>query len=282
MELLVAAFIVALVMPFLVRALSALFAQQQSAGQYLHTLQVQDALVDQLSSQWSRLAPAGCYQDEHAIIRIQSAAQPPLLLKSRSLEATSDWLAGNDYGLCRLSVQASSTKITMPATCYWPKATKVTFSSCQGRYKGTVSASGRQQMTVTLQNNAGVGQSGVIEAEQGFYWYLATGKSASLALWRTPSERGRSLELWQGLQKLAIYPLLDLDQDGRVDSIDRRYGDYDLRQVKALWVEFSYRLAECRNPQTTALTYRTLRGQLWTYQPPCEHVATHIIAINGD
>ena len=280
MELLVACFVVSLVMPFLISAVSRLNEQQLRTSQYLLAQEVENALIDHLKAQWSRLLPAGCLLPSHTLI-IQSSEVIPLKLKRRALDKASDWLGGIDYGLCRFTMTARGQQTHLVDACDWKLGDPVTFTSCVGRYSASITSVNSQGMVVSLASQDGIGQSGILESEQAFYWYLADGKNGTLALWRTPSISGRSLELWAGLERMALYPLLDTGQDGLVDSIDTRHGEYALNQVRAIWVEFIYRLPNCVNHFPLDASYQTMRGEVWSYQPPCTNVGKRIIPIQG-
>ncbi|MBJ7539104.1 hypothetical protein [Marinomonas transparens] len=287
LELLVAILLLSLILPFVVTATARLHERYQLAQTYLEQHKVKNAIEEHFRSQWSRLVPANCCDDETLFLTIQSGHSVPSRLSKRPLSAQSDWLKGSDYGLCRTSVTITTNPLETGLSCHWKAGNRVSFSSCDARYQGQVLSVSSSRTKIELMDEAALGQSGILASEDAFYWYLGEGKNGQNALWRTPEGSGNSLELWAGLERLSIFPLLDNDKDGLVDAIDSRYGDFSLQTLRGLWVEYLYELSDCAiNPNAKQAPqrnreYRSMRGDTWHYQAPCQGVGNHIIVLKG-
>ena len=161
------------------------------------------------------------------------------------------------------------------------------FSSCESYFPGQILSVSAQHSRIELIGGElvedAIGQSGIIESQDEFYWYISEGKGGQNAFWRTPRESGNSLELWSGIERLSVFPLLDDNLDGRVDALDTGYGQFSLAKVRGLWVEYQYRLHDCKSERDTQLAqdYRSMRGETWRYFSPCQGVGNQIIVLKG-
>ncbi|ETX11034.1 hypothetical protein MUS1_11675 [Marinomonas ushuaiensis DSM 15871] len=289
-ELLVVIVLVSLFLPFLVTALSRLQERHLLAKTYQDQHKVKAAIDAHFKAQWTRLVPANCNDDADVFLTINSGLFKPDRLSSRTVMDNSDWLRGVDYGSCRTSITVSKNPFDTPLDCHWKVGDSMTFSNCAASYSGQVLSVTSTKSTIQLDDDFTLelsgsleSQSGVIESQDGFYWYLSPGKDGLAAFWRTPEESGNSLELWNGVERLAVFPLLDENNDGLVDTLDTRYGDYSLKSVRGLWVEYQYRLSNCKSSSGVQLdqNYISMRGDTWHYASPCQGVGNQIIVLKG-
>ncbi|RBO82351.1 hypothetical protein [Marinomonas aquiplantarum] len=282
-ELLIACAVLGFCLPFMMNALRDSQDEQLKRHAYQQGQSLQSAIDAHFRSQWQRLRPAQCQLNSEVFLTIQSTANAPERLSARALVAGSDWLLARDHGLCRGSLEVTENPLTVALDCHWKVGDPVRFSSCDRSVLGQVEGISSQGAQVAFAAENLIGQSGVIASEDGFYWYLAAGKTGQSALWRSPEVSGNALELWNGIERLSILPLLDQDQNGFVDTLDTRYGHYALQQVRALWVEYQYRLGDCHLDltETVPLSYLSMRGEEWQYHPPCQQVGNQIIDLQG-
>jgi type II secretory pathway pseudopilin PulG len=289
-ELLVVIVLVSLFLPFLVTALSRLQERHLLAQTYQDQHKIKAAIDAHFKAQWTRLVPANCSDDDDLFLTIQSGASKPDRLSSRTVMENSDWLRGVDYGSCRASVTVSENPFETALDCHWKAGDSMTFSNCATSYSGQVLSVTSTKSTIqldddfTLESSGSlIRQSGVIESQDGFYWYLSPGKDGWTAFWRTPEESGNSLELWNGVERLTVFPLLDEDNDGVVDTLTTDYGDYSLQSLRGLWVEYQYRLNDCKSSSGVQLDqdYVSMRGDTWKYKSPCQGVGNQIIVLKG-
>lgn len=282
-ELLVVIALVSLFLPFLVTALSRLQERHVLAQTYQDQHKIKAAIDAHFKAQWARLVPANCSDDVDVFLTIQSGSIKPDRLSSRTLMEDSDWLRGVDYGSCRMSVMVSENPFDTTLDCHWQAGDNITFSNCAASFSGQVLSVTSTKSTVQLEEGFALGQSGIIESQDGFYWYLSPGKDGFGAFWRTPEESGNSLELWNGVERLTVFPLLDEDDDGAVDVLDADYGDFSLKNVRGLWVEYQYRLSNCKSSSGVQLdqNYVSMRGDTWHYSSPCQSVGNQLIVLKG-
>ncbi|NLQ18423.1 hypothetical protein HGG82_12440 [Marinomonas sp. M1K-6] len=286
-ELLLVCALIAMFLPFLVTALSRLQERHLLAETYQQQQALNAAIEAHFQAQWSRLVPANCRPNDALFLTIQSGASPPDRLASRSVAADSDWLQGRDYGLCRRAIEVSENPFESTLACHWKAGDRVTFSSCESYYQGEVLSVSTHKSVIQLAGDGtadgAIGQSGMLESQDGFYWYVSKGKDGLNAFWRTPEESGNSLELWNGIERLSVFPLLDNNQDGLVDTLDTRYGDIRLTHLRGLWVEYQYRLSDCLaiDDQWQTQEYTSMRGDSWQYASPCQGVGNQIIVLKG-
>lgn len=282
-ELLLVIVLVSLFLPFLVTALSRLQERHLLAQTYQDQHKIKAAIDAHFKAQWARLVPANCSDDADLFLTIQSGTSKPDRLSSRTLIEDSDWLRGVDYGSCRASVTVSENPFETPLDCHWKAGDSMTFSNCATSVSGQVLSVTSTKSTVQLEEGFTLGLSGVLESQDGFYWYLSPGKDGWAAFWRTPEESGNSLELLNGVERLAVFPLLDEDDNSLVDTLDTGYGDYSLKNVRGLWVEYQYRLSNCKSSSGVQLeqNYVSMRGDTWSYASPCQGVGNQIIVLKG-
>jgi hypothetical protein len=286
-ELLLVCTLVALFLPFLVVALVRLQERHLLVQTYQDQQVIKAAIEAHFQAQWSRLVPASCLVDESLFLTIESGMSPPLRLATRTIDKESDWLRAVDYGLCRGTVTVHSNPLETSLSCHWKAGDHVRFSSCDSQYQGQILNVSAHKSRIELEGGEfaeqAIGQSGVVESQDEFYWYISEGKGGQNAFWRTPKESGNSLELWSGIERLSVFPLLDGNLDGKVDVLDTGYGQFSLANVRGLWVEYQYRLHDCKSERETpfAQDYRSMRGETWRYFSPCQGVGNHIIVLKG-
>jgi hypothetical protein len=280
-ELLVVCALIALFLPLLVTAIARMQERQLLAQTYQDQHIIKAAIDAHIKAQWSRLLSASCRMDEELFLTIGSGALPPLRLASREVSKDSDWLKGVDYGLCRRSITLDENPIETAMDCHWKAGDRGTFSSCESYYHGQVLNVTTRKSVIDFGVDVTLGQSGIIESQDGFYWYVSTGKDGLNALWRTPEESGNSLELWNGVERIAIYPLVDNSSNGFVDTLETRYGNFSLTSIKGLWVEYLYQLSDCKQAGKMEFQqqYQSLRGETWRYFSPCQGVGNQIIVL---
>lgn len=286
-ELLVVCSLVALLLPFLVVALLRMQERHLLIKTYQDQQVIKAAIDAHFQAQWSRLRPASCLIDESLFLIIESGMSPPLRLATRTIDKESDWLRAVDYGLCRGTVRVNGNPLDTSLSCHWKAGDSVRFSSCESYFPGQILSVSAQHSRIELIGGElvedAIGQSGIIESQDEFYWYISEGKGGQNAFWRTPRESGNSLELWSGIERLSVFPLLDDNLDGRVDALDTGYGQFSLAKVRGLWVEYQYRLHDCKSERDTQLAqdYRSMRGETWRYFSPCQGVGNQIIVLKG-
>lgn len=280
-EVLVVSALIALFLPMLVTALARLQDRHALAQNYQDQFEIKAAIESHFQAQWARLQPAGCTMDSHLYLTIESGLSPPSRLASRTVSRQSDWLSGVDYGLCRRSLTVTENPIDVFLACHWKEGDTVRFSSCHDVYFGQVTHvnSRKDKSTVLFNDEAILDQSGIAASQDGFYWYLSPGKDGAEALWRTPALSGNSEELMNGIERLSVLPLLDENDNGLVDSLTTDYGLFPLWKVRALWVEYQYRLSDCREglSDLDEMAYQSMRGEVWRYSPPCQGIGNQII-----
>jgi hypothetical protein len=296
-ELLVVCALIALFLPLVVTALVRMQERHLLAQTYQDQQTIKAAIDAHFQAQWARLVPASCLVSDDLFLTIESGMSPPLRLATRIVDKESDWLRGVDYGLCRGSVSVADNPFETRLSCHWKVGDNVRFSSCESYHQGQVLSVSAQKSSIQLAGDtftegnfaegkvteSAIGQSGIIESQDGFYWYVSEGKEGRNAFWRTPLESGNSLELWNGVERLSVFPLLDDDQDGMVDALDTRYGHFALSHLRGLWVEYQYRLNDCKSERNTQLEqeYLSMRGDVWRYSSPCQGVGNQIIVLKG-
>ena len=280
-ELLVVCGLIALFLPFLVTAIARMQERHLLAQTYQDQHTIKAAIDAHLKAQWARLLPASCAIDESLYLTIESGMSPPMRLAARRLDKESDWLQGVDYGLCRSSVTVRNNPMQTTMACHWKVGDSATFSSCEASYKGHVFSESTSKSLIQLESDLAIGQSGIIESEDSFYWYVSEGRDGWNALWRTPDEGSRSSELWNGFERFTVFPLLDKSQDGLVDTLDTQYGRFPLKDLRGLWVEYQYRLSDCKANRDAEFMqeYQSMRGETWHYSSPCQGVGNQIIVL---
>ncbi|TYL47577.1 type II secretion system protein [Marinomonas sp. IMCC 4694] len=280
-EMLVACVLIAIFLPLLVVASTRLQERHRLAQAYQDQFEIKAAIEAHFQAQWARLVPANCYPDDTALLTIGSGMSPPVRLASRKVAESSDWIKGTDYGLCRRSLTVHENPLEVSMACHWRVGDPVVFSSCNAGFSGqlTYVNSRGNRSRIAFDDEDVIGQSGVIESQNGFYWYLSPGKDGREAFWRTPAESGNSLELFNGIERVAIFALLDENNDGLVDALGASYGDVSLKKLRGLWVEYQYHLRDCGVQKMTLSMreYVSMRGETWSYFAPCQGVGNQII-----
>ena len=282
---------IAIVMLLSASLLPILLQTQQSQQQQMTYLQSQTwvaSFKDHLTAQWQRLVWQGCSLASNQMLSFGNMQRiKPTRITSKKVVAASDWLQATDLGYCRTS-QTLSPTISFNSRCQWREGQAVRFSQCQNQYMGTVISSNKDQQTIELALPSSLTfpladtaeKTGILLSEEPYIWYLATGKSGQAAFWRTPMLSGNSLELWNGVQQIALYPLLDTDQDGKLDQLSTQYGDYSIAAVKAIWVEVMVSLDGCQSPtDVEPYEYLTFRGDVWPYFPPCHYISDFLVPL---
>lgn len=300
LEVMVACALMAIILPLIGPAVWRLQERHRLAVTYLSQQTFHSALKSQFVAHWSRLRPAGCSVNDDVYLTIGRGTQEPSRLVRRDVEERSDWLEATDYGACRLSVGplTNPLNISNAPACDLSIGDLLTVSTCLGHADAQVIRTSRDQTRLQLssfvfsnkerQTDGSkkalslLGQSGILESQEPFYWYVGQGKNGQPSFWRTPGMSGNSLELWSGLKRMAIFPLLDEDQDGVADTIDKHYGDYALSHTLGLWVEYLYQLPDCDLSERLQIekVYHSMRGNVWHYQSPCQGVGNQIIVFN--
>jgi type II secretory pathway pseudopilin PulG len=282
-ELLVVVLLISLFLPFLVTALGRLQERHLLAQTYQDQHKFKAAIDAHFTAQWARLIPANCSDNGALFLTIKSGSSKPDRLSSRTVMPDSDWLQGVDYGVCRTSMTVSENPFGMPLDCHWQAGDSVTFSNCIASFSGQVLSVTSAKSTIQLEADFILDQSGVIESQDGFFWYLSPGKDGGTAFWRTPEESGNSLELLNGIERFSVFPLLDKDDNGSVETLVTDYGNFSLKSVRGLWVEYQYRLDDCHSERGVQLDqeYFSMRGETWRYGSPCQGVGNHIVVLKG-
>lgn len=280
-ELLVVCALIALFLPLLVTAFARMQERHLLAQTHQDQRAIKAAIDAHFQAQWARLVPASCRVDPALFVMIGSGASSPSRLSARQVDDVSDWLMGVDYGLCRGATTVRENPLSIMLDCHWKAADSVRFTSCESSVKGQVFSVSTKQSLIRLEDDSAIGQSGVIESEDGFYWYLSEGRSGRKALWRTPDVSGTSLELWNGIERLSFFPLLDNSGNGMVDTLDTQYGAFPLTHVRGLWVEYLYRVDDCQIESSSMIEqkYHSMRGDTWRYSAPCQGVGNHIVVL---
>lgn len=283
LELLVVCLLISLFLPFLVAALGRLQERHLLAQTYQNQHKLKAAIDAQFKAQWARLVPANCYDGSDEFLTIGLGSAKPDRLSSRVVMETSDWLKGVDYGSCRSSLTITENPFSTSLDCHWQAGDSMTFSNCAAQFHGQIWSVTSSQTQIQLMDDTAIGQSGVVESQDGFYWYLSPGKNGGTAFWRTPVESGNSLELLNGIERLAIFPLLDENNNGSVDTLITSYGDFSLKSLRGLWVEYQYSLEDCQPDSGAQLeqNYTSMRGETWTYTSPCQNIGNQIIVLKG-
>lgn len=284
-ELLVVCALIALFLPFVVSALARMQERHLLGQTYQDHQAIRAAIDAHFRAQWGRLIPASCRIEDSLFLTIESGGSPPPRLASRALDDRSDWIRGTDYGLCRGTVSVQENPLETSFSCHWKAGDSVRFSSCDTTFQGQIISASSQKSMVQLSGgsaaDSAIGQSGIIESQDGFYWYVSKGKEGRNAFWRTPEESGNALELWDGIERLSFFPLLDTNQDGKVEALDTRYGRFALNVLRGVWVEYQYQLNDCKSQRHTQFQreYLSMRGDVWRYTSPCQGVGNHIIVL---
>ncbi|EAQ65415.1 hypothetical protein MED121_22127 [Marinomonas sp. MED121] len=278
-ELAISLTVLMVLMQFLLPLVSHVRDQASTKERLLQRVRLTNAVMDHFQSQLAPIFFKGCGKGESLTIEIGSATGTlPDRISSKDLMAQSDWLVASHNGVCSYPMSFNTLSPTLAYVCDWDEGERVTFSSCYGEASGVINEVNTKDTLLHFSDGALLGESGILLSEQGFIWYVAQGMDAA-AFWRTPSESGNSLELWSGISKLAVYPLLDTDQSGRLDQLKSDYGLYPLNQIKGVWLELMVIQANCDvNTSNNEAIYTSHRGEVWRYNPSCEFPLSFIVS----
>ncbi|MFT2109690.1 type II secretion system protein [Marinomonas sp. 2405UD68-3] len=255
--------------------------------QRLLSLSWSEGFKDNVMAQWQSIVRNGCYSGAESIIEIGqfNSSQIPSRIKNKTLEKGSDWLKGGISGQCGSTQTINGNEFEFDSSCQWKTNQTVLFSHCEAEYQGWVSQVSGARITVQFNaiqpNSLGVWPSGALFRFEPYVWYVSKGKNGHAAFWRTPLRSGNSLELWSGVKKIAIYPMLDNDSDGVLDELSTEYGEYDRSKLNALWVEALVTFEDCTNaPSFPTSQYTTFRGDTWSYQSRCDSIIDFIVPLS--
>lgn len=277
-ELAISMMVLMILMQLLFPLLSHARNQSLDKIRLLDRLELSSALEDHFQSQLSPLFGKACGNGIGNFIEIGSAeASLPERIGRKTLLAGSDWLLASQNAQCSYPLKMTSLTPVLAYACDWDVGDRVVFSNCHTSANGLITQITSASTGFSFSDAELLGESGILVSQRGFIWYLAKGKNDN-AFWRTPSLKGNSLELWSGINKLSIYPLLDLDGSGALDALANEYGLYPLSQLKGLWVELMVRQVPCsyqKEGQTEE--YFNHRGDVWQYNARCEYPLSFVI-----
>ena len=273
-SLLVLMVLMQLLLPLLINARN----QALNKTRLLDQEVLKSALVDHFQSQLSPIFWRGC--DNASVFEFEIGpwdAVLPARISHKTLVEKSDWLTASLKAVCSYPIEMTSLTPSVAFSCDWDAGDEVIFSSCEGASVGVINEVSSNATEFSFGDDELLNQSGFVYSVSGFSWYLAPGKS-DLAFWRTPSLSGNSLELWDGIQIMSIYPLLDEDLNGTWDALDTRYGRYSTTQLKGLWFELLVSQGDCnQQAQSIQADYVNQRGVTWSYHPRCEFVISFVV-----
>ncbi|TBR42832.1 type II secretion system protein [Marinomonas agarivorans] len=285
-ELLVSLAIGVIILQLVLPVLTQGRQQAQRHLQQMDRVALKAAIVDHFQAQLAPIFWRACrtilptdeedalpFSIPHLHIGQASSTNLPNKLATKILLPQTDWLLATAINDCRYSALISEIPVGLPYTCSWRRGDKVMFDNCHHQIEGEVINTDKYHTRLWFQSAGLLGQSGVISQQEKYVWYLAQGKAEQFsgAFWRMPQEKGNALELWAGVEKLAFYPLLDRNTDGRIDTISVNYGGFPLQQVKGLWLEIIANDVNCEPIATKSQLneYATYRGAIWQYDPVC-------------
>lgn len=278
-ELLVSLAVLMLLMSLLLPMVKSNRDQLDSKTEVIERIALKEAVVDHFQAQLSSILWRACANptDKDIDELVQQGAgwieigtntsELPERLTTKDLPNSTDWLQAYQRGICRYSIRIDALSEELPYTCSWDEGDEVLFEYCDDMALGMVENVSSTKTDVTFYDDAIVGEMGTILSHDPYIWYL-NDRSTYTAFWRTPQVTGNSLELWAGVEKLAIYPLLDTNSDGRMDTLSADYGAYALWQVKGFWLEVVVTDNSCDDEQTDS-SYNTHRGETWSYASDC-------------
>ncbi|OUR64027.1 hypothetical protein A9Q77_12215 [Marinomonas sp. 42_23_T18] len=277
-ELAISLLVLMVLMQFLFPLLANARHQSSDKIRLLDRLELKAAVMDHFQSQLAPLFFKACGNGNSDYIEIGRAIDNlPERISHKALLEGSDWLNASQNAQCNYPLTMTSLTPTLAYSCDWDVGDIVVFSSCNISAKGLITQVKSASTDFSFSNAALLGASGIVLSQQGFIWYLADGKSDD-AFWRTPSLSGNSLELWSGITKLSIYPLLDLDDNGALDTLVSEYGVYQVSQLKGLWLELLVKQMPCRHQDTVSMEeYLNHRGDIWLYNARCEFPVSFVV-----
>lgn len=281
-ELAISLMVLMVLMQFLLPLLATARQQTSIKINMLDQLELKAAVMDHFQAQLSPIFRKACANGVNINIEIGPAEGVlPERINSKTLLAQSDWLLASQNGLCSTPLVMSSLTPSLALTCDWDAGDEVIFSSCDASAVGVVNEVSSSSTSLRFSGGELIGLSGVLLSQHPYIWYLAKGKSDN-AFWRTPALSGNSLELWDGINYMSIYPLLDLDANGTLDNLTKEYGTYPLAQIKGLWFEMIVKQSACEmdissSPQGVLTQYTNHRGLDWFYQQGCEFPLSFVV-----
>ncbi len=253
----------------------------------LQGLSWSEGFKDNLKAQWQTLVWNGCYGQTVSTIELgnSSSSNVPDRIKNKSLEKSSDWLKGKASDQCGTTQTVQGEEVEFYSSCKWKVNQSVVFSQCLAESYGWISKVSGSNITAQFNsitpNAEGNWPSGLLFRTEPYVWYVSKGKNSHMALWRTPLDSGNSLELWSGLKKIAIYPMLDSDLDGVLDELSTEYGEYPVAQLRAFWVEALVTHENCQDSQSLMHDYKNFRGETWHYNSRCDSIIDFIIPLSA-
>jgi len=290
-ELLVSLVIVLVLMQFLLPLLNNSRNQMLSKMRVMDRIELKEAIVDHFQSQLAPILWRACgvastgnaiensvdnsEMKNTMLVQIgNSAGVLPERLINKNIAQSTDWLMATQRGICRYSTRLSSLALTLPYSCSWDAGDEIVFEQCGGFSYGIV-----EKVTTTeshvkfsdeslLKEGNESDENGVVVGHNPYIWYLNK-KERYTGFWRTPQISGNSLELWSGIEKLAIYPLLDIDLDGAFDTLATEYKMYSLAQLKGFWLELIVNDMRCNSTSVHDSNYQNHRGVSWSYNTDC-------------
>lgn len=292
-ELLVAMAIGIMILQSLVPILRQSRLQLTQQIQSMDRIALKSAIVDHFQAQ---LAPI-LWQACKAIEQAKNDESPqqfhlgkaedsnlPIRINNKQPLLETDWLLALATGDCRYSTQLTQLSVEIPLSdCDWQRKESVVFQNCQHHYQGQVIQQSNSHTRLQFTNTELIGQSGIVSQQIPYFWYVApsTSNQSIGAFWRMGATKGRALELWFGVDKLALYPLLDINTDGQVDTLAAHYGAFPMRQLKGLWLELIVHDMAC-NPQAKPepkQRYHTHRGKTWLYDRTCAFPMQFVVGV---
>jgi len=277
-ELAISMMVLMVLMQFLFPLLANARHQSSDKIRLLDRLELKAAVIDHFQSQFAPLFFKACGNAKGDFLEIGHAADSlPERIDHKTLLEGTDWLNASQNAQCSYPLTIVDLTPKLAYSCDWSVGEAVIFSNCNVSAKGLVTQVKSASTDLSFSSTELLGESGMVLSQQGFIWYLADGKSDD-AFWRTPSLSGNSLELWSGVSKLSIYPLLDLDDNGALDTLVSEYGIFQVSQLKGLWLELVVKQMPCRHQDEVLMEeYLNHRGDIWLYNARCEFPLSFVV-----
>lgn len=260
-------------LPF-IKSMEASFSKRQ---QMLNLMTLNLSLDDQFEAQFQRLGSVGCH-DAGQWLEVGSSQSKPARLTRDDLDPSSDWLYGVDSGLCAAYGWSDEQEVDVSLVCDNLKVGDTLYVSSCGQNTSAKVLSTQNGRVKAWKSGVALTGEVLVYSATDFYWFVKMGKSGHSAFWRRPSASGNALELMTGLEHVRFYPVLDRDFDGSADEIFVDHGVVPTSQLKAILIEYLYRLGEC-DLALTPQSYQTLRGDQWLYDGICSKVGKRLVSI---
>lgn len=288
LEVMISTLIIMLLLTFMVPILHQAKQHNEIVQQRFQAQSWIEGFKDNLKAQWEKLAWFGCNSLSDITIEIghSDAANLPSRVRNKAIQGKSDWMKASLLGECLDFHTIDKNTFTFSSDCKWKAKQEIVFSHCLAPRTGWVDSVSGAMVSIQLNETVDAAQtsmssSGLLLSKQEFVWYLAQGKGEHMSFWRAPLASGNALELWSGIKQIAIYPLLDLDFDGRLDELSTEYGKYTASSLKAIWVESLVVYENCKTKTNDPLIkYKNFRGDTWIYNGRCEFVADFIVPLS--